>query len=143
MKILGISHIGIAAKDPGRAAWFFKEVLDLPWHGDELVKEQKTNTMMFGSANGAATSDSRLEILENEEGQDGPIKKYLEIRGGGIHHLALQVDDIELAIAKMKEHQIQMIDEVPRGGAHKTRIAFVHPRATGGILLELVQETHG
>lgn len=140
MKVLGINHIGIAAKDPQRASWFFKEVLGLPFMGEELVKAQKTNTLMFASSQGDNKVLSRMEILENEQGEEGPIKKYLDKKGGGIHHIALQVDDVEAAIAHMKSFDIEMIDETPRSGAHQTTIAFVHPRATGGILIELVQE---
>ena len=142
MNILGISHIGIAAKDPKKSAWFFKEVLGLPFEGEELVAPQKTNTIMFGSQTQSGGSQSRLEILENQEGEDGPIKKYLEKKGGGIHHIALQVDDVKSAIARMLEFEVEMIDQTPRDGAHKTKIAFVHPRSTGGILVELVEETH-
>ena len=142
MKIHGISHIGIASKDPKKSAWFFREVLQLPFEGEELVAAQKTNTIMFGSASGVQDAVSRLEILENEGGQEGPIKKFIEKKGAGIHHLALQVDNVEEAIQRMKDHDVEMIDETPRGGAHKTRIAFVHPRSTGGILVELVQESH-
>lgn len=141
MNIIGISHIGIASKDPQKTKWFFQEVLALPFEGEELVKAQKTNTIMFGSANSNGQAHSRLEILENESGEDGPIKKFIEKKGAGIHHLALQVDDVEAAIARMKEHGVEMIDESPRGGAHDTQIAFVHPRSTGGVLVELVQES--
>lgn len=141
MQILGISHIGIAAKDPEKARWFFRDVLQLPFTGEELVAEQKTNTVMFGAASQSQKSQSRLEILENQVGEDGPIKNFLENKGSGIHHLALQVDDINAALVRMKEMEIQMIDEAPRGGAHGTRIAFIHPRATGGILIELVEES--
>ena len=66
----------------------------------------------------------------------------MEKKGGGIHHIALQVDNVEEAIARMLEFDVEMIDKTPRGGAHKTKIAFVHPRSTGGILVELVEETH-
>ncbi len=140
MKILGINHIGIAAKDPRKAEWFFKEVLQLPFKGEELVKAQKTNTIMFGVAQDQGPVDSRIEILENENHQDGPIKKYIEKKGGGIHHIALQVDNVSAAIDHLRSFDIEMIDETPRGGAHHTMIAFVHPRSTGGILVELVQE---
>ncbi|NRA65243.1 MAG: methylmalonyl-CoA epimerase [Pseudobacteriovorax sp.] len=141
MKVLGINHIGIAAKDPQRAQWFFREVLGLPFHGDELVKEQKTMTHMFAaSTKGASFPDSRLEIVANHQDEDGPIKKFIETRGGGIHHIALAVDDVKEAISHIKRHDVVMIDEVPRAGAHNTQIAFVHPKSTGGVLIELVQE---
>ena len=140
MKITGINHVGIAAKDPKKASWFFREILKLPFQGEELVVDQKTNTIMFDSGVGLL-SPGRLEILENQEGQEGPIAKYLEKKGGGIHHVALNVDDVLAAIAELQSHNIQMIDTAPRKGAHNTLIAFVHPRSTGGILVELVEES--
>jgi methylmalonyl-CoA/ethylmalonyl-CoA epimerase len=85
---------------------------------------------------------ARLEIVSPQEGTtDGPISKYLEKKGGGIHHVAVTVSDIKGAIDHMKTMGVRMVDEAPRPGAHKTLIAFVHPDSTGGILIELVQET--
>lgn len=141
MKILGINHIGLAAKDPAKARWFLGEILGLPFAGEELVVEQKTNTVMYQASSVPTESvESRLEILENQPGEDGPIKKFISNRGGGIHHIALSVEDIEQAIQHMKANGVEMIDEKPRRGAHQTRIAFVHPRSTGGILVEFVEE---
>ncbi len=142
MKILGINHLGIAAKDPVKARWFLQDILKLPFLGDELVKEQKTNTIMFESTAVKSANQARLEILANQEGEEGPIKKFLETKGGGIHHMALSVDNLEEALVELKAQGIELIDEKPRYGAHNSRIAFVHPRATGGILIELVQATN-
>lgn len=139
MKIVGINHIGIAAKDPIKAKWFFDQVLGLPYLGEELVSSQKTNTLMFQSGAGLKSPEARLELLINESGQNGPIKKFVEERGGGIHHIALQVEDIRAALAELKTQNVELIDQEPRAGAHHTQIAFVHPRSTGGILIELVQ----
>lgn len=141
MKVLGINHLGIAAKDPEKANWFFNEVLKLPFHGDELVAEQKTMTSMFASGHDAPQAKTRIELLENQKGESGPIAGYLEKKGGGIHHIALQVADVKEAIAYMKDKGVQMVDETPRAGAHQTQIAFVHPKSTGGILVEFVEET--
>ncbi len=141
MKILGINHLGIAAKDPEKARWFLAEVLKLPFLGEELVREQKTNTIMFESKVGPSSAEARLEILANQEGEEGPIKKFLETKGGGIHHMALSVDNLEAALAELKALKIELIDQKPRYGAHNSLIAFIHPRATGGILIELVQAT--
>lgn len=141
MKILGINHIGIAAKDPSKAKEFFQSVLGIPYLGDELVKEQKTLTTMFTASVMPQSADSRLEILQNEEGQEGPIKKFLETKGGGIHHIALTVDDLNGALMELKSKNIELIDQTPRKGAHSTSIAFIHPKSTGGILVELVQAT--
>jgi methylmalonyl-CoA/ethylmalonyl-CoA epimerase len=140
MRILGINHLGLAPKDPVKAKWFFREILKLPFEGEELVVSQNTLTTMFDSSHGPTHTPGRLEILENDEGKDGPIKKYLEKKGGGIHHVALTVASVEEAIAAMLRQNIEMIDKAPRPGAHNTRIAFVHPGATGGILVEFVEE---
>jgi methylmalonyl-CoA/ethylmalonyl-CoA epimerase len=139
VKVLGINHIGIAAKDPVKARWFFTEILGLPFIGEELVREQKTNTYMFQSGAGLQAPSARLEILANQDGEDGPIKKFIDTKGGGIHHMALHVDDLDNALRELKAQNIELIDHEPRDGAHQTRIAFIHPRATGGILIELVQ----
>ncbi len=141
MRIRGINHVGIAAKDPVKAKWFFETILGLPFVGAELVTDQKTDTLMFQSGAGLNAPEARLEILVNQTGEEGPIKKFIESRGGGIHHIALQVDNIDEALEEMKSQDIELIDKAPRRGAHNTRIAFVHPRATGGILIELVQAT--
>ena len=113
MKILGINHIGIAAKDPQKASWFFREILGLPFGGEELVREQKTNTIMYQACHKDQIAMARLEILENQEGEEGPIAKYLEKKGGGIHHVALQVDSVEAAIKHLLDSEIEMIDKNP------------------------------
>jgi methylmalonyl-CoA/ethylmalonyl-CoA epimerase len=140
MRILGINHLGLAPKDPAKAKWFFREILKLPFEGEELVVSQNTLTTMYNSAQSDVLTAGRLEILENEEGKDGPIKKFMENKGGGIHHVALSVDSVEQAISEMLKHNVEMIDKTPRPGAHNTRIAFVHPKSTGGILVEFVQQ---
>lgn len=140
-KVLGINHIGIAAKDPDKTAHFLSTILGVPHLADELVKTQMTMTRMYASKNHQEDHDPRLEILINEAGREGPITKFLAKKGGGIHHIALTVDHIENAIAALRLNGVRMIDETPRNGAHHTRIAFVHPESVGGILFELVQES--
>ena len=140
-KVLGINHLGLAAKDTEKCRWFFGEVLGLGFLGDELVREQQTLTSMFRSANGSVTGESRLELLSAADGStDSPIEKFLAKKGAGIHHIALSVDNVEAAIASVIKRGVRMIDAIPRNGAHHTRIAFVHPESTGGILVEFVQE---
>lgn len=141
MKVLGINHIGIAPKDSVKANWFFKTVLGVPL-GEELVTQQKTNTYMYDLTGPESNKIPRVEILEDRSSEDdsGPIAKFLEKKGGGVHHIAVAVDDINEAIARMKTYQVELVDEKPKHGAHNTLVAFVHPRATGGILVELVQE---
>lgn len=139
--VLGINHLGIAPKDVAKCRWFFGEVLGLENLGEELVKQQKTLTIMYQSFNGAGGEPARLELLEPEAGTiDSPIAKYLEKRGSGIHHVALTVDNVDTALKHLISKGVRMIDEAPRSGAHKTRIVFVHPESTGGILVELVEE---
>lgn len=140
-RILGINHVGLAPKDPAKARWFFETALGLSVLGEELVKEQETVTLMIRSAAGTAvTPEPRLEILLPEDGTKGPIAKFLEKKGSGIHHLALNVQGLDEILAHLKSVGVRMIDSIPRAGAHHTRIAFVHPEATGGLLVELVED---
>lgn len=137
-KVLGINHVGLAPKLPDITRQFFSEFLSLDFHGDELVKEQLTLTSMFSSGSGQKTGP-RLEILAPHEG-GGPIAKFLEKKGSGVHHVALEVDSVDKALAYLKAKGVRLIDEAPRSGAHNTRIIFIHPEATGGLLIELVEE---
>lgn len=144
-KILGINHLGLAAKDPAKCAWFLRDVLGLEHLGDELVASQKTMTNMYSAIRPfdqqESAFSSRLEILAPQAGTtDGPISRYLDKKGGGIHHLALAVDKLRVVLAHLKEKNVRLIDDEPRPGAHNTLIAFVHPESTGGLLIELVEE---
>lgn len=143
--VLGVNHIGLAPKDPAKARWFFETALGLTSLGEELVKDQQTMTVMIRSASEstspAVLPEARLEILAPESGTAGPIAKFLEKKGSGIHHVALNVVGIEGLITRLVSHGVKMIDAAPRRGAHQTRIAFVHPESTGGLLVELVEET--
>lgn len=140
-KVLGVNHLGLAAKDPAKCRWFLSEVLGLQHLGDELVVPQKTMTAMFASAS-SNPAQTRLEIVSPQDGTvDGPISKYLEKKGGGIHHFAVSVNDVHAALEVMKQKGVKMVDDKPRPGAHNTLIAFVHPESTGGLLIELVQES--
>lgn len=135
VKIIRINHLGLAPKDPAVARSFFADLLGLPSDGTEVVAEQKVRVEFFPAER------SRLELLVPTT-PDSPVAKYVEAKGGGIQHLALEVDDIEAWLAHLKAKGVRLIDESPRYGAHGTRIAFVHPHSTGGLLIELVQETH-
>lgn len=144
-KILGINHLGLAAKDPAKCAWFLREALGLKDLGQELVESQKTMTQMFLASNvikgGERGFPSRLEIVSPQDGTvDGPISKFIDKKGGGIHHVAIAVQGLQAALSRLKSKGVRLIDESPRLGAHNTSIAFVHPDATGGILIELVEE---
>ncbi len=127
-----ISHIGIAVKDADTALKMYREVLGLEPSSIETVESQNVKTVHI------PIGDSSIELLESTS-PDGVVAKFIEKRGEGIHHIAIEVDDIETALAKMKAEGFQLIDETPRMGAGNMRIAFIHPRSTNGVLLELCQ----
>lgn len=134
-KILGVDHIGIAATDLKETGEFWKAI-GLDCTGEETVDEQKVTTAFY------PTPDDKGEIellVASEAGS--PIEKFIEKNGGrgGIQHIALRVDNIEAALADLKEKGVKLIDEKPRRGAGGAMIAFIHPKATHGVLLELCQ----
>ncbi len=139
--VLGINHVGLAPKDPIQAAFFFEKVLELKYEGKETVLEQRTTTEMF-LAGRQTNSPPRLEILAPTD-PTSTIAKFLEKKGSGIHHLALAVSNLEMALDHLRKNSIQLIDETPRNGVHNTKIAFVHPNSTGGLLIELVEDLPG
>ena len=127
-----INHLGIATKDIAEALKFWEEALGLENVHTETVEDQKVRVAML------PIGESRIELLEPTS-EDSPITKFLEKRGGGIHHIAVETDDIEAALAKLKGAGMRLIDEKPRIGAEGCLVAFVHPSAANGVLLELVQ----
>ncbi|MDF2570960.1 MAG: methylmalonyl-CoA epimerase [Sporomusa sp.] len=129
-KVLRVDHIGIAVKDMEQAKKFYTEVLGMTAMGEEVVEQQKVKVCFI------PCGDSEVELLESTS-PDGPVAKFIEKNGEGIQHVALRVDNIEAALADLKEQGVRLIDESPRYGAGGASIAFVHPKATGGILLEL------
>lgn len=133
-KVDRIDHLGIAVTNLEEAKKFYTDMLGIPATGEEVVEEQKVKVCFI------PTGDSELELLESTT-PDGPIARYIEKNGGrnGIQHVALRVDNIEQAIADLKAKGVRMIDEKPRYGAGGSSIAFVHPKATGGVLVELCQ----
>jgi methylmalonyl-CoA/ethylmalonyl-CoA epimerase len=131
-KVLKVDHIGIAVKDLEVAKKFYSEMLGIKAAGEEVVEQQKVKVCFF------PCGDSELELLESTS-PDGPIAKFIEKNGQGMQHVALRVNNIEAALADLKEKGVRLIDETPRYGAGGASIAFVHPKATGGILLELSQ----
>ena len=127
-----INHLGIATKGIDDALAFWADALGLENVHTEIVEDQKVRVAML------PIGESRIELLEPTT-DDSPISKFLEKRGGGIHHIAVEVDDIEAALAKLKARGVRLIDESPRKGAEGCLVAFVHPSSTNGVLLELVQ----
>ena len=130
MKVLKIDHLGIAVNSIGEAKKLFHDILGLKFEGTETVQEQKVTTAFF------PVGDSEVELLESTA-PDGPIAKYLEKRGEGIQHIAFRVDNLEEALAELKDKGIRLIDEKPRHGAGGAKIAFLHPKSTHGVLIEL------
>lgn len=127
-----ISHIGIAVTSIDEALPFYTEVLGLELEGTEVVEEQKVKVAFL------AIGESRIELLE-PTAPDSPVAKFLEKHGPGVHHLAYQVEGLEERLAALKGQGVRLIDETPRTGAHHTRIAFLHPKASGGVLTELCE----
>ena len=130
MKVLKIDHLGIAVDSIEEAKKLFHDILGLRFEGTERVQEQKVTTAFF------PVGESEVELLESAA-PDGPIAKYLEKRGEGIQHIAFRVDNLERALAELKDKGIRLIDEKPRKGAGGAKIAFLHPKSTHGVLIEL------
>lgn len=127
-----IDHIGIAVKDIQEALKLYEGILGLKSVEFEKVAEQKVKVAFL------PTGDSEIELLESTE-PDGPIAKFIEVKGEGIQHIAFRVEDIEESLAKLKASGIRLIDEVPRRGAGGARIAFLHPKASNGTLIEICE----
>jgi len=129
-----IDHIGIAVANLDETLKLYTDVLGLKLHGTETIADQKVRVAFL------PIGDTELELLESTE-PDGPIAKFIEAKGQGLQHLAFQVDDIEAALEEMRLKGIRLIDEKPRYGAGGAKIAFLHPKATNGVLVELCQRT--
>ena len=136
MKIY-LDHIGIACEDLDDSSSFWS-LLGLTQGDDELVEDQGVTTRFFSTSE-QDPSTPKIELLE-PTGEDTPIGKFLSKRGPGVQQVCFRVEDIESVISLMLENGIQMIDTVPRKGAHGAMIAFVHPKSTGGVLVELAQK---
>ena len=134
MKILKISHVGIAVSNITKSCKFWETSLGLQSSGSEVVEDQKVKVDFHPAG------ESQIELLEPTEA-DSPVAKYLEHKGEGIHHLAFQVENIETALKELKQNNIKLIDKHPRMGAHNTKIAFVHPISTNGVLVELCEKS--
>ncbi len=134
MKPTVVDHIGVAVKDLQKALAFWENSLGIPCVGVEEVAEQKVRTAFL------PVGDTEIELLEPTS-DESPVAKFLEKKGEGIHHIALRVENLEAALEDLKAQGVQLIDTTPRYGAGGARIAFVHPKATGGVLLELSERS--
>ena len=127
-----INHIGIAVNSIEASLPFYRDTLGMEFEGDEVVAEQKVKVAFL------AVGESRIELLE-PTAEDSPVAKFLAKNGEGVHHVAYEVADLDAALAALEGEGVRLIDTKPRSGAHGTSIAFLHPKATGGVLTELCQ----
>ena len=132
MKVLKVDHIGIAVTAVDEAKKLYSDILGLEMAGSETVAEQKVTTAFF------PVGDTEVELLESTA-PDGPIAKFIEANKGrgGVQHIAFRVENIEEALAELKAKGVALIDQTPRKGAGGAKIAFLHPKATFGVLVEL------
>ena len=135
MKILGIEHIGIAVKDLDTNAPFWKHVLKLSHKGTETVAQEGVTTDIYDTGSG------KVELLKSTV-SGSVIEKFLEKRGEGIHHVCFEVDNINKAIIELKELNIGVISDRPTVGAEGYKVVFIHPKSTGGVLVELAQKNN-
>lgn len=132
MAIQKIAHIGVAVRDLERQVHLYRDLLGLDLINDEVVEDQKVRVVMF------KIGESTIELL-CPTGEDSPVAKFLERNGEGIHHVAYEVQDLAGELRRLSSHGVDLIDKNPREGAHGQHIAFVHPRATFGVLTELCE----
>ena len=134
MKVIGVEHIGIAINDLEKDAPFWSKVLGIEQTKTEDVDDQGVITDIYDTGRG------KIELLLSKY-PDSPIGKFLKKRGPGIHHICLQVEDIEQSIKVLKKHGIETIGDKSSIGAEGFKVIFIHPRSTGGVLVELAEKT--
>ena len=132
MKPSHIEHIGIAVEDLEASIWFYEQVLGLACYNIEEIEDQKVRTAFFQAG------DTKIELLESTD-PEGPLAKFIERKGEGIHHIAFAVDNIEEKLQEAADKGIKLIDHQPRKGAVCFYIAFLHPKSTHGTLIELCE----
>ncbi len=133
IKVLGIEHIGVALNSNEQLSNLFKNIFNLEYIGSEVVEDQGVSTDIFN------VSNTKIELLEAIS-DDSPINKYISKHGQGMHHLALLVEDIDAAIKYLIKNNIEMIDHQPKIGVEGYKIAFIHPKSTPGLLIEICQK---
>ena len=133
MSISHIEHIGIAVKDLNEAIKYYEQVLGLKCYNIEEVKEQKVKTAFF------KVGETKIELLESTD-PEGPIGKFIEKKGEGIHHIAYAVKGLENQLKETELKGVQLIDKTPRKGAEGLDIAFLHPKSTFGVLTEFCED---
>ena len=131
-----INHVAIAVNNIEEAAGFYQDILGLKLSGVELVTEQKTKVAFF------RIGESSIELVQPAD-KDSPLARFLETRGQGIHHICLEVDDIESEVKSLLDKGAKLIDQKPRPGAHDTKVSFIHPKSSNGVLIELCELPKG
>jgi methylmalonyl-CoA/ethylmalonyl-CoA epimerase len=134
MAILGVDQVSVAVHALDDATHIYEHILGLTATHDETIEEQGVKTRFFPVA-GTLTVVEALEPT----GPDTPVGRFLKKRGPGLHHIAFRVDDLDAELRRLKTAGVRLIDETPRRGGHDKRIAFIHPSATGGVLIELCE----
>jgi len=130
MELTHIEHIGIAVKNLDESIMFYEDVLGLKCYRIEEVKDQKVKTAFF------QVGQTKIELLESTD-PEGPIGKFVQKKGEGMHHIAFAVNNVDSSLEELKENNIKLIDETTRKGAEDLDIAFLHPKSTNGVLIEL------
>jgi methylmalonyl-CoA/ethylmalonyl-CoA epimerase len=127
-----VDHIGIAVADLDEALKLYRDQLGLVCKGTEVVEEQKVKVAFL------PVGESKIELLESTD-PEGPVGKFIEKKGGGVHHLSFRVSNIEEKLEQLKQQGVALIDQKPRYGAGGAKIAFLHPKSTGGVLIEICE----
>ncbi len=130
MELTSIEHIGIAVKNLEESIKFYENILGLNCYAVEEIEDQKVRTAFFN------VGQTKIELLETTD-PDGPIGKFIEKRGEGIHHIAFKTNDVKSSLKELKENNIILIDDQPRKGAENLNIAFIHPKSANGVLIEI------
>lgn len=139
MAILGVDQVSVAVQDLDDASRIYGKILGLRASHDETVADQGVKTRFFPVAESGTVVEALVAL-----GPDTPVGKFLAKRGPGVHHIAFRVDDLEAELRRLKKLGVKLIDETPRRGAEGKRIAFIHPKETGGVLIELCESPgHG
>ncbi|MFZ1290006.1 MAG: methylmalonyl-CoA epimerase [Melioribacteraceae bacterium] len=133
MEINRIEHLGIAVNNLDESIKFYEEKLGLKCYAVEEVADQKVKTAFF------KVGETKIELLESTS-PDGPIGKFIEKKGEGIHHIAFHVENLHKSLSELQQKEVKLIDTNPRKGAEGLNIAFIHPKSTGGVLTELCSD---
>jgi methylmalonyl-CoA/ethylmalonyl-CoA epimerase len=131
---VGLDHVGVAVKNLDEAVRVYRDVLGLKFGGVQILTERKIRVAFFSTGN-----ETRIELLEPLD-SDSTVAKFLETRGEGVQHVAVKVDNIDAALAEMRRKGVALIDDKPQMGAKGNKVAFIHPKSTKGVLLELCEQ---